>query len=216
MCKFHCVVKNVQIYCMDMHKVYLLCSSISIMPSRRKRPAIVARRTRDFASSADNDGTVPNATDVSTASVEQLRSLTVNKLRSHLKRCSLSTSGTKITMANRFHQYFHTPINTPSENSDNSGNSDNVALPPLDSDNQQQTTETSVLDGNSSLTQHFTNQLSNLLCKFMPLVNSQPTAVNITNQLPSTSNQPPDTNGDEELSEASIIEPVTPVPHLML
>ena len=45
----------------------------------------------------------------------------------------------------------------------------------------------------------------------MPLVNSQPAAVNVTNQLPSTSNQLPDSNGDEELSEASIIQPVTPV-----
>ena len=153
------------------------------------------------ASGEDNDGTVSNATDMS---VKQLRSLTVNKLCSHLKRCSLPTSGTKVTMANRLHQYLHTSVNTPSANSDNSGNSDNVVLLPLDSGNQQQTTETSTLDGNSSLTQQFTNQLLNLLRQFMPLVNSQPTAVNIANQLPSTSNQPPDTNGDVELSEASI------------
>ena len=208
MCEFYCVVKNVWIYCMDTHKVYLLCSSISIMPSWRKRPAIVAKRTRNSASGADNDGTVSNATDVSTASVEQLRSFTVNKLHSHLKRCSLPTSGTKVTMANRLHQYFHTSVNTSSENSDNSGNSDNVALPPLDSGRQHWTTETSVLDGNSSLMQQFINQLSNLLCQFMLLVNSQPMAVNVTNQLPSTSNQPPDTIGDEE---ASIILPVAPV-----
>ena len=42
-------------------------------------------------------------------------------------------------------------------------------------------------------------------------MNSQPTAVYVTNLLPSTSNQPPDTNGDEELSEASVIQLVTPV-----
>ena len=132
---------------MDMHEVYLLCSSIRIMPSRHKRPAIVSKCTRNSTSGADNDGTMPIATDVSTASVKQLRLLTVNKLRSHLKRCTLLTSGTKVTIANRLHQYFHTSVNTPSANSDNSGNFDNVALPPLDSGRQQQTTETSVLDG---------------------------------------------------------------------
>ena len=39
--------------------------------------------------------------------------------------------------------------------------------------------------------------------QFMPLVNSQPTAVNVTKQFPSTIK-----NGDEELSGASIIQPV--------
>ena len=115
------------------------------MPLRRKRLAIVARRARNSASSTDDDGTVSGATNVSTASVEQLRSLAVNKLCSHLKGCSLSISGTRVTMANRLHRYFHTSINTPSANSDNSGNSDNVAQLPLDSGSQQHTMETSVL-----------------------------------------------------------------------
>ena len=149
MCEFYCIVKNVRIYCMDVHEVYLLCGSISIMPSQYKRPAIVSRHTRNSASSVDNDGTVSIATDVLTALVEQLRSLTVNKLRLHLKGCSLPTSGTKVTMANHLHQYFYTSINTPSANSNNSGNSDNVAQPPLDSGSQQQTTETVLLHSSS-------------------------------------------------------------------
>ena len=44
---------------------------------------------------------------------------------------------------------------------------------------------------------------------FMPLVNSK--TLDVNNQSPLTSNLLPDTNGDEELSEASIIQPVTPV-----
>ena len=74
--------------------------------------------------------------------------------------------------------------------------------------------ETSVLDGNSLISQQFTYQLSNLLHQFMLLVNSQP--VDVSNQLPSPSNQSLDSNGNEELSEASITQPATPVTTLML
>ena len=70
-------------------------------------------------------------------------------------------------------------------------------------------TETAVLDGSNLLSQQFTNQLLNLLCQFMLFLNSQP--VDVGNQSPPTSNQLPNTNGDEKLSDTSIIQPVTPV-----
>ena len=113
-------------------------------------------------------------------------------------------------MATRLHQYFRISINTTSTNSGNVANSNNAKVPPQDTGSQQQQSmETSVPHGNSPISQQFTYQLSNLLRQFMPLVNSQP--VDVSSQSPLTSNQPPNTNRDEELSEVSIIQPVTPV-----
>ena len=91
---------------------------------------------RNSVSSKDNKGGASSATDMSIASVEQLRSL--RKLHSHLKRCSLPTSGNKLTMATRLHQYFCTSINTTSANSGDVANSDNAEVPPQDAKSQQQ------------------------------------------------------------------------------
>ena len=59
-----------------------------------------------------------------------------------------------------------------------------------------------MVNGNCSILQQFTYQLSKLLHQFMVLLNSQ--TIDVSNQLPSTSNQSPDTNGDKELSEAYV------------
>ena len=147
-----------------MHNVYLLISSIIIMPLRYKRSTAFAMYIGNLASSMDNEGGTSNATDVSIASVEQLHSSTASKLHSHLNRCSLPTSGNKVTMGTHLHQCFCTSINMTSTNSDNVASSDNAEVPPQDFGSQQQhSTETSVLDKNSSILQQFTYQLLNLL-----------------------------------------------------
>ena len=92
--------------------------------------------TRNSVSSTDNEGCASSATDVSIASVEQLRSLTASKLRLHLKRCPLPTSGNKLTMATQLHQYFCTSVNTTSVNSGDVANSDNAEVPPRDAGSQ--------------------------------------------------------------------------------
>ena len=113
-------------------------------------------------------------------------------------------------MATCLHQYFRTSVNMTATNTDNVVNFNNSEMLPQDTGSQQQQSmEVSVPDGNSSISQQFTYQLSNLLSQFMPLVNSQP--VDVNTQSPLTSNLPPDINGDEELSEASIIQTVIPV-----
>ena len=184
-----------------MYNVYFLISSAIIMPPRRKRLTGFAMHTRNLVSSIDNEGGTSSATDVLIASVEQLRSLTASKLRSHLKRCLLPTSGNKLTMATRLHQYFCTSVNMTSADSGDVANSDNAEVPPRDARSQlHQSTETSV-PHNSLISQQLTYQLLNIFRQFMPLVNSQPPSANGETNA----------NGDEELSEAFIIQPVMPV-----
>ena len=221
------------------------------------------RRTRNPTLSASTcDGSSNfNSADVSTASMEQLRLLSVRTLRTQLKRCSLPTSGNKVTMAARLHNYFHTSQGTPILNPNN------AVIPPQDPSGQQQATETSPPAGNNLLSQQlanqlppgnnlfsqqFVSQLSNLLHQYMVQTppqqsqsvqsnhrdqltdsNSQPIETSnqvpstrnqvpsTSNQLPSTSNQVPSisnqlfgVNGEEELSEPSIIQPIEPNPVL--
>ena len=76
-----------------MYNVYLLISLTIIMPLQRKRSTGFAMHARNSVSSTDNEGGASSATDVLIALVEQLCSLTASKLRSHLERCLLPTSG---------------------------------------------------------------------------------------------------------------------------
>ena len=150
------------------------------MPSKRNRPAMrrSGRRTRNptLAASTCNGSLNLNSADVSTASMEQLRLLSVRMLCTQLKRCSLPTSGNKVTMAARLHNCFHTAQGTPILNPNN------AVIPPQDPSGQQQATETSspagnnlfsqqlanqLPPGNNLFSQQFVSQLSNLLHQYM-------------------------------------------------
>ena len=96
-----------------MHGVYSSFSSINIVPSERNRTATrrSSTRTRNSTFSAGTcDGpSYYNSSDVSTALMEQLRSLPVKTLRTQLERCLLPTSGSNVTMAARLHNCFTPP-----------------------------------------------------------------------------------------------------------
>ena len=101
-------------------------------------------------------------------------------------------------MATRLHQCFRISVNMTSTNSGDVANFDNAKVLPRDARSQQQQSKKTSIPRNSPISLQFTYQLSNLLRQFMPLVNSQPPSANGETNA----------NGDEELSEASIIQPV--------
>ena len=75
-----------------MRGVYLLFRSINLMSLERKRFAMrpLARRTWNSIFVADTDGSSNyDSTDMFTASMKQLGSLSVSTLRTQLKRCTL-------------------------------------------------------------------------------------------------------------------------------
>ena len=178
-----------------------------------------------------------------TASMEQLRSLPVKTLRTQLERCLLPTSGSNVTMAARLHNCFTPPkarhlwIPTmlwshPKTQTDNNNKQQKPA----------HQLETTCFLSNLLINCHLQIIcfLSNLRvsCQIMytkvymvqtpsqqsqagqsnhrdqiTYSNSQP--VDASDQVPSTSNQLLGDNGEEELFEPSIIQPIglNPVHH---
>ena len=105
-------------------------------------------------------------------------------------------------------------------------NPNNAVIPPQDPNGQQQqATETSPPAGSNLFSQQFANQLSpgnNLLSQQFSqavqsnhrdqLTDSNSPPVDASNQVPSTSNQLLGDNGEKELCEPSIIQPIGPNP----
>ena len=141
-----------------MHGVYFSFSAINIMLSKRKRSIMrfSAKHTRNSSFAAGTDGSSHYGSSyMSSASMEQVHSLSTSMLCTQLKRCSLPTSGNKVRMTTLLHHYFHTFQGTPTVNPDN------AVVPPQDPNGQQQqATETSPPAGNNLFSQQFANQLS--------------------------------------------------------
>ena len=96
--------------------------------SKRAKNSTAASTRGDSVTQSDAQ------TALTTASVEQLHSLSASLLHHHLKANSLSRSGNKGAMANRLYSDFHTSGKTRSANSDDlvvppQDNSDNPAAP---------------------------------------------------------------------------------------
>ena len=187
--------------------VFFPCSLViyhinySIIPPRRRGSStrLQSKRIKNStAASTRSDNVTQSAaqTALTTASVEQLRSLSASLLRHHLKANSLSSSGNKVVMANRLYSYFHTSGETRSANSsdsvvppqDNRANSDNLVAPPQGNGGHSTTTANSsatldhdnwapsqgnggqpLTDSNVDLTTQLTHQLTNFFRQFMPV-----------------------------------------------
>ena len=79
------------------------------MPPKRRTSAVppAGKRTRNSNGTAINNARTPDIV-MSTASMDQLLSLSARELRSQLQACSLLSSGNKAALADRLYHYFHT------------------------------------------------------------------------------------------------------------
>ena len=143
---------------------------------------------------------------MSTASIDQLLSLSARELHLQLQACSLLSSGNKAALVDRLYHYFHTSSQVM-----NSSNCVTTVAPLL----QRTPTETDPSHTNRGVfdPQQFAHQLSDLLCQLTPATlqsGVMQTSVTTTAVTTTSDNQPPTTN-TPSLSTSSQLPPTLPL-----
>ena len=177
------------------------------MPPKRRTSAAppAGKRTRNSNGTAINNARTHDIV-MSTASMDQLLSLSARELRSQLQACSLLSSGNKAALADRLYHYFHTSSQVP-----NSSN----GVTTVASLSQRTPTETdpSHTDRGVFDPQQFAHQLSDLLRQLTPATlqsGVMQTSVTTTAVATTSDNLPPTTN-TPSLSTSSQLLPTLPL-----